>query len=1086
MTNPGKSIPQSRRHPRREATTDRRSALALAVSSAIAMGDPAFAANDKVVEDLQAEVARLKEALKKKDEELAAQKSATPIPQGEEIPVSAPPGSELPVSEPPGTPATAEAPPEEPKALGEVVVRTNRGLKKEHDVPKSVSVITGEQLQETGAYNLADFSKRSANLSRDTGNPRTLALSIRGVGRKGITEAQDPSVLTGVDGISFAYNSLATWDQVDVESIEVNRGPGGTYGGKNYSLGSVNITTKAPSFTSGGRYAMRYGINDTFYGDASYGGPLIDDLLAWRGTFFVHKQAGVYQNDYDLGRRTYIDTNQISGRTQFLLTPSDNFTARLRVDVEPKTQQNFNGLNFFHPLPATYTDGNGWNATATADNRLQRGYFKQLPGYGTTSYYNYYNGTQNNDNQQPLQTGMHGVTGDMNWNLGSHTITSITGWKDFDFDARNDEGTPYDVTLQNGGGVRYEQFSQELRLASEKGGLLDYVTGLYYIKTQTEVDAKNGWGSDAGYWFAGGNPQLYDDPAGTQVHSGPITGRVYTKYVYDPLANGKSLEYAGVYGRLTATPGGRYLLGDALNGLRTTGQQQIKNESPAVYGTANWHVTNDLTVTTGLRATYEDRTTTGWKQITNNGYGGILNPSVSTFGVKLGGFDSINVSAASAGGYNAIGPDGRWHTYNYDKNFNPKVDFNTYVVNNKIVSKEKWVKAGKPNDATSYATNDGFYTNGQKKGLGTDVSNASKVEGESNIIRVVSGANGTAITTDKAHYDQALKAANRAAKKYFGTDKTWDTLTPAQKRQIADAQNLRKAQIGTVYNTVTAEPFRKVQLTSLLSPQFKINEEMTAYGTWQHGEKAGIAQIVNGLSMQAKPEVTESFEIGLKSFFFDNALTINTDVFYMDISDYQQAIQVVDQYTTDLNNDGTLYYTTATLNAKKVKAWGVEVDGVYTGLPHTSLRFAAAYNDAWYADFKNSPLAPEQDPTSPQYKNNPYQDLSGKRLPGASLFSFNVGGEYRYPVFDGYDAHTSLNYAFQTGYNADVTLSKYGWVNGYGLLDAAIGLGRKDRTIDISFLVRNLLDTQPLAQGSQTGTLQTAPRWYGVVLSGQF
>lgn len=1096
--------------------------VALAVAGAVLMAEqPAAAAskNNSSVKALKAEVARLQRALEQSQRALAAQKAnadpSVEAPAGEAPAGEAPAAEQATGEEAPPEP-TAEAAKDEPKALGEVVVRTRRGLRQKHDEAKSVSVVTGAELQQTGAYNLADFTKRTANLARDTGNPRTFSLSIRGLGRKGITEAQDPVVMTSIDGISYAYNSLAAWDQVDVESVEVYRGPGGTTGGKNYSLGNVNITTRGPSFTSGGRYAMRFGQYDTMYGDLAYGGPLIDNLLAWRGTFFVHKADGPYPNEYGNTDRSLISTNQISGKLQFLLTPTEDFTAKFRVDVEPRTYQNFNGLNFYHKEPATYTNGNGWNHSATAFNRLNRGWFGQLPDYGLTgnryNYYNFNTGTQYNDSQKPLGTKMQGYNTELNWKVWDHTLTSITDYRQFWFDANNDEGTPYDITLQSGGGVNYRQFSQELRLSSQKGGLVDYVTGLYYIKTATNVDAKNGWGSDAGFWFAGGTPTLFTDPLGGTQVSGVIKGPAYTHTQIDPITGRTGLVYGGAYGRLTADGAGRALASDSLNNLRTLGQQIIRNQSPAWYGNANWHITDDLTLTTGLRTTYEDRATTGYRIITNNGNAALLNPTKTSFGLNLGGFDSINVSAPTGltgGGYNAIGPDGQWRSYNYNKTFDPATDVNTYVVNNKIVDKQTWVKAGKPVTATSYATNDGFYTNGRKLGLGTNVASATTAQkvGTTNatkaavpvgdIIRVQVGT--TALTTDKENYLQALKQANAAALKYFGrrtttdpntgvTTQAWDQLTAAQQRQIADAQNIRKAQIGPVYGATVAEPFRKVQLQSVLSPTYKINEDLNVYASWQHGESAGISQIVNGVSMQAKPQITNSYEIGLKSFLFERTLTLNTDVFFMGIDDYQQAVQVLDSYTTDLMNDGNLYWTTATLNAKKVKAWGIEVDGTYTGIPNTALRFAAAYNDAWYADFKNSPLPPEIDPNSPQYKDNPYRDVSGMNLPGASRFMFNVGGEYRQPIpsFESFVGHTALNYSFQTGYNADVTLSKYGWVNGFGLVDFSLGLGRKDNLFDVSLLVRNLLDTRPVAAQSAAGVLQTAPRWIGVVVSGQF
>jgi outer membrane receptor protein involved in Fe transport len=124
----------------------------------------------------------------------------------------------------------------------------------------------------------------------------------------------------------------------------------------------------------------------------------------------------------------------------------------------------------------------------------------------------------------------------------------------------------------------------------------------------------------------------------------------------------------------------------------------------------------------------------------------------------------------------------------------------------------------------------------------------------------------------------------------------------------------------------------------------------------------------------AQPETTESYEVGLKSFFFDKTLTLNTDVFFTDISNYQQAVQVLDEYTTALNNDGQLYYTSATLNAEKVKSWGIEVDGAYTGIENTALRFSAAYTDAWYDKFTTAGLSPETDPGTPAAKKQPFQD----------------------------------------------------------------------------------------------------------------
>src|SRR5690606_8982571 len=107
-----------------------------------------------------------------------------------------------------------------------------------------------------------------------------------------------------------------------------------------------------------------------------------------------------------------------------------------------------------------------------------------------------------------------------------------------------------------------------------------------------------------------------------------------------------------------------------------------------------------------------------------------------------------------------------------------------------------------------------------------------------------------------------------------------------------------------------------------------------------------------------------------------------------------QAVQVLDEYTTNARNDGNQYYTSTTGNAAKVQVKGVEFDGVYGGIPNTTLRFSGAYNRAVYKDFENSPQ-----PAEGTYAGAPpYVDVTGETIAGAPKWSFNVGADYRIPV----------------------------------------------------------------------------------------
>ena len=85
----------------------------------------------------------------------------------------------------------------------------------------------------------------------------------------------------------------------------------------------------------------------------------------------------------------------------------------------------------------------------------------------------------------------------------------------------------------------------------------------------------------------------------------------------------------------------------------------------------------------------------------------------------------------------------------------------------------------------------------------------------------------------------------------------------------------------------------------VVSPSWKISEQLSTYVSWQHGEKAGISQFVNGVSNVVEAEKTEAYEIGLKTVLLNDTLVFNTAVFYSEIEDYQQQVRIVDEYTTE-------------------------------------------------------------------------------------------------------------------------------------------------------------------------------------------
>ena len=866
---------------------------------------------------------------------------------------------------------------ESTQQLGAVTVRSRHRIEKLQDVPLSISVVQGAELDRLGAVGIDDITKRATNVSWNLGNQRTSSISIRGIGKIGQTEAQDPSVGIIVDGVSYAYNALtSSFDFVDIDTIEVTRGPQGTLLGKNASVGNLIFNTKRPSFTPTADAHISFRERGGLFAWGALGGPVVDGLLAWRGTFSVNRGEGDIKNAYNRDI-SYTNTDRVSGRVQFLLTPSADFKARIAADFQPRAGETTNGRSFpaVNP-PTTYANGSAITSL-TNQQRLQRRWFKDNADYTLGDYQS----TLTTDSVRGLVSGSAGLTADLNWQLGGHQLTSITAWKKYHFNAVNDDGTPFDV-YRNAGGFwnDYRQATQEFRLSSPSGGFVDYQAGLYFIAVDNQVDYRRWWGNDAGAWFAT-NAQ---------------------------------------YGRLDADGAGRDLLRNSLANLKTSwnspaGYQDIRNQSAAVFAQANWHLSNALTLTTGARLTREDRRNRGYSAITGNGSAGELNPSIVN-GVKLGGFDSfLNTGAA------------------------------------------RWVR-------------DGLVV-------------AANSPGAVLVPAGTSAAPTVTLTTDSrdpARVAAAQAAADAAAKKYFGAA-NWVALTPAQQRQLADAQAIRKTALGVLFAPSEAEPYKATQPALVLSPSWKINRDHTAYLSYQHGEKAGISQFVNGVSALVKPEKTDSFELGLKSAWLNRQLILNADLFLTRIKDYQQSVRLVDAYGTAQQADGSFVYTTATGNVPKVEVKGLEIDGVYGGIRNLQLRFSGAYNHATYKRFPNA-----AQPVENGYSGAPaYRDLSGQPLAGAPKFTANIGVDYRQPVGADKELNYTANLAYSGKYYSDVALSSYSVVPKSTTVDAGIGWGSRNKAFNVSLVVKNLFDDDTVRSVSSTSYAPALPRTVSLQFSGK-
>ena len=164
-----------------------------------------------------------------------------------------------------------------------------------------------------------------------------------------------------------------------------------------------------------------------------------------------------------------------------------------------------------------------------------------------------------------------------------------------------------------------------------------------------------------------------------------------------------------------------------------------------------------------------------------------------------------------------------------------------------------------------------------------------------------------------------------------------------------------------------------------------------------------------------------------------------------------------------------------------VKVKGIEIDGVYAGIPNTSLRFSGAYNDAYYSVFPN--LA---QPVENGYPGAaPYRDASGENLPGSFKYAFNLGVDYRAPFGETLEWHATANAAWQDKFNSDVALSSYAWIPARAIVDLSIGWGTRSGSFDASLLLKNAFDDNTHVAQTWNSYGPAFPRWWGVVFSGK-
>ncbi|TXC70370.1 TonB-dependent receptor [Sphingomonas ginsenosidivorax] len=441
---------------------------------------------------------------------------------------------------------------------GDIVVTARRRVETVQTVPIAISVIGGQALAETGAYNVNRLTQLQPTLQFYSTNPRNSAANIRGLGAPfGLTnDGIEQGVGIYVDQVYYSRIASATFDFTDTERIEVLRGPQGTLYGKNTTAGAINVYTRAPSFTPEARIELTTGNLEFVQAKASVSGPLVSDKLALRLSASVTRRDGTIHNVVT-GRNLNAQDNQ-SLRGQLLWKPTETLDLTLSGDFNNQNPDCC--VQYYARVGATQRPTNRQYAALAA-----------AQGYRVPSTDPFDRVT---DVDTPLQAKQRlgGASLVGNLDLGAATITSVSAWRFWDWDPSNDRdfiGLP--VTTVSANPSQQEQYSQELRIASNGKRRFDYVLGAFYFHQTI-------------------------DTQGLQVQ-----GRSASAFLLNPTSAG---------GRNPAT----------LDGLTSRNTIGFKNTSAALFGKLTWHVTDRLQIAPGLRLNY-DKKDGDYVSVVTNGTG---------------------------------------------------------------------------------------------------------------------------------------------------------------------------------------------------------------------------------------------------------------------------------------------------------------------------------------------------------------------------------------------------------------------------------------------------------------------------------
>ncbi len=345
--------------------------------------------------------------------------------------------------------------------LEKVTVTARKREEPIQNVPISVTHFSSEEIDALKVRNLESLAVKMPNVALDDiGTVGGIAnFSIRGLGINSSIPSVDPTVGVFVDGVYFGANiGGALFDTLDIESIEVLRGPQGTLFGRNVTGGAILINTKKPgdtlevsfrtSFEGGGE-----SLNSYYMG--TVGGPLGETVSA-RITAYTNQDNGWFKNLHTGKAFGDLDVRMV--RPVLVWEPTDDLNLVLRYQ--------YDSIDGDGPAAQNHTNGFGVSNAAANFDRDSHDF------------------SINNEGKRENEAHFFSARADWDVGFGNGTITNIFGWRDSEtFSAVDLDASPLEL-MSAQAWSNYRQWSNELRYTGRFFERLNATTGVYYFSNK--------------------------------------------------------------------------------------------------------------------------------------------------------------------------------------------------------------------------------------------------------------------------------------------------------------------------------------------------------------------------------------------------------------------------------------------------------------------------------------------------------------------------------------------------------------------------------------------------------------------------